>query len=153
MLDVLLLVGKHRRLFMGLFGLGVLLYIVLLCASAATRKPWNDEAEAAAAGYNLAYKGFDGVQFFDEKTYGLPGVNKHSYYIFPFQICVLAAWFRIVPFSLLSLRVLAMLWAGVMFVAIYYAARKLLDDGVIAFVATVLTALNYQVMTAASFGR
>ena len=63
MLSLFGFAGKHRRLALGLQGLIVLLYIALLCGSAATRKPWNDEAMSADAGYNLAFKGSDGVAF------------------------------------------------------------------------------------------
>ena len=144
---------KHRPLALSLLGLIVLLYVALLCASAATRKPWNDEAMSADAGYNLAFKGSDGVAFFDEQEYGLIGANKHSYYIFPFQLCVLALWYRLLPFTLFFTRVLSMLWTGAMLVGLYHALRRLLGDPPIALLAIVLTAFNYQIMTAASLGR
>ena len=153
MLSLFGLAGKHRHLALGLQGLTVLLYVALLCGSAATRKPWNDEAMSADAGYNLAFKGSDGVAFYDEREYGLIGANKHSYYIFPFQICVLALWYRLLPFTLFSTRVLSMLWTGAMLVGLYHALRRLLGDPAIAFLAIVLTAFNYQIMTAASLGR
>lgn len=128
-------------------------YSAILLAHANTRKPWNDEAMSALAGYNLAYHGHTGVGFYDEQASGFAGVSRHSYYIFPFQPVVLALWYRLVPFTLLATRVLAMLWACVMLAALYYSLRKLLGDAVVAIVATVLSALDYHVMAAASFGR
>jgi hypothetical protein len=151
--DLLELAGRHRRLALIVFGLAVVLYVALLCGSAATRKPWNDEAESADAGYNLGFKGYDGVPFFDERTYGLIGVSRHSYYIFPMQLCVLALWYHIFPFTLFSTRMLAMLWGIAMLVGVYHVLRKLLADPAIAFLGVVITAFNYQIMAASSFGR
>jgi hypothetical protein len=153
MLSLLDLTGRHRGLILGLFGLAVLLYAALLCSNAATRKPWNDEAMSADAGFNLAFKGNDGVAFYDDQHFGLLGTDKHSYYIFPFQLCILALWYHVVPFTLFSTRVLSMLWTGAMLFGLYHTIRKLVGDSAVAFLAVALTAFDYQIMTAASFGR
>lgn len=111
--ELLGLAPHYRRAAVALFLVGVALYAALLLGLATTRKPWNDEAMSALAGYNLSFHGHTGVSFYDEKASGYAGIFRHSYYIFPFQLCVFAIWYRIVPFTLMWTRVLAMLWAFV----------------------------------------
>ena len=128
-------------------------YIAFLVEAAKTRKPWNDEAMAADAAYNLSTRGDTGVNFFDEKTPYFPGITRHTYYIFPFQLCVLAVWYKLAGFSLLSTRVLSILWTLVMLGAVYFLLKILSRDRLIAGTAAVLTALDYHVMLGAAFGR
>lgn len=116
-----------------------------------TLKPWNDEAMAARAAYNLGTQGHTGVEFWDPAQY--PGIRRHSYYIFPFQLCVLAVWYKLAGFSLLSMRAISILWTLLMVAAIYSAVGMLTRDRSIALLAAILSAVCYHVMTGAAFGR
>jgi len=128
-------------------------YVAFLVEAAKTRKPWNDEAMSADAAYHLSTRGDTGVNFFDEKAPYFPGITRHTYYIFPFQLGVLAVWYKVAGFSLLSTRVLSILWTLVMLGALYGLLKILSRDRLIAGTAAVLVALDYQVMLGAAFGR
>ena len=112
------MVTSHPRLALFLLAAATLLYVALLVDAAATRKPWNDEAMAAQAAYNLGTQGRTGVDFWDQKSPFYPGIKQHSYYIFPFQLCALAVWYKLAGFSLLSTRVISILWTLLMLAAI-----------------------------------
>ena len=143
----------HRRLALFLLSAATLLYIGLLVEAAATRKPWNDEAMAARAAYDLGTQGRTGVDFWDEKSPFYPGIKQHSYYIFPFQLCVLAVWYKVAGFSLLSTRLISILWTLLMLAAINQMIWCLTKSRGIALLSTVLAAADYHVMTEAAFGR
>jgi hypothetical protein len=147
------MVTSHRRLKVLLLGAATLLYIGVLIAAAATRKPWNDEAMAARAAYDLSTEGRTGVDFWDEQSPFYPGIKRHSYYIFPFQLCVLAVWYKVAGFSLLSTRVISIVWTLLMLAAINQIIWRLTKSGGMALLSTVLAALDYHVMTEAAFGR
>ena len=68
--------GRYRRAAVAAGCAGAILYLALLMMHAATRKPWNDEAMSARAGFNLGDKGHTGVEFYDENTAGFPGVHR-----------------------------------------------------------------------------
>jgi hypothetical protein len=131
----------------------IVLYLGILTMHAAARKPWNDEAMSARAGFNLGYKGHTGVEFYDEKTAGFPGVSRHSYYIFPFQLPFMAVWYKIFGFSLFTTRMLSLTWTCGLLIAWFYVLRRLTLDPAIALLGTALAAVDYHMMSAASFGR
>ena len=144
--------GWRKGHYVAVVGL-VLVYVALLIAAAHTRKPWNDEAMSADAAYNLSTRGETGVDFFDEQSPFFPGIRRHTYYIFPFQLCVLAVWYKLAGFSLVSTRVISILWTLLMLGAIYCLVRTLTRDITIAGLAALLTAIDYHIMTEAAFGR
>lgn len=144
---------RKRAIGIVLAAAALALYLGLLTSEAMRVKPWNDEAMSAEAAYNLGTQGTTGVRFFDEKAPNYPGITKHTYYIFPLQLCVLAVWYKAAGFSLLSTRVLSILWTCLMLAAFYAFLEAVTEDRMIASLATVLCALDYQFMTAAAFGR
>ena len=96
------------RWFLLAIALTLAAYALLLVNLARTRKPWNDEAMSASAGYTLATKGYMAIPSFDEANPGMSGIHRHMYYIFPLQIVVMAPWYRIFGFSLFTTRMLSM---------------------------------------------
>ena len=147
------MVTSHPRLALFLLAAATVLYTALLVEAAATRKPWNDEAMAAQAAYNLGTQGRTGVDFWDVKSPFYPGIKQHSYYIFPFQLCALAVWYKLAGFSLLSTRVISILWTLLMLAAINQMIWCLTKSRGLALLSTVLAAADYHVMTEAAFGR
>jgi len=132
---------------------GILAYTALAVALARARKPWNDEAMSASAGYSLATRGYLANPLFDENDPAMRGIHRHVYYILPGQMIIMALWYRIVGFSLFTTRVLSMLWTAILFCALYRLVRILSSNAMLALLATALTALDYQIVSAASFGR
>ncbi len=128
-------------------------YVALVVAQARTRKPWNDEAMSASAGLTFASKGYLAMPFFDEATPGFHGIHHHVYYIFPLQLVVLGLWYKLASFSLFTTRALSLLWAILLFWAVYRLLKLLSGNAFIALLAAVLTAFDYQIVSAAAFGR
>ena len=144
--------GKRRYyLLAAVLALGA--YIALQTAASKAVKPWNDEAMAASAAYNLGTTGSTGVHFFDEKSPLFPGITRHTYYIFPFQLCALAVWYKIAGFSLLTTRLMSVGWTLVILGALYSLLKGLTQDRGFALLAAGLTAVDYHMMTEAAFGR
>jgi len=144
---------REKPVYFVIVGIGLVLYLALLVSASKAIKPWNDEAMSADAAYNLSTQGHTGVSFFDEKSPLFPGISRHSYYIFPLQLCVLAVWYKIVGFSLLSTRVISVLWTLLILTALYWMLKLLTRDRALAALAAVATALDYHMMTEAAFGR
>ncbi len=141
------------RMFGLAIAVGLAAYGLLLVDLARARKPWNDEAMSASAGYTLATKGYMAIPSFDEANPGMSGIQHHMYYIFPLQMTVMALWYRIVGFSLFTTRALSMFWAVLYGLALYQVMKLLTGNSWIALLALALTALDYQVASAAAFGR
>jgi 4-amino-4-deoxy-L-arabinose transferase-like glycosyltransferase len=143
----------HSRFFALVMACCLAAYGLLLVDLARARKPWNDEAMSASAGYTLATKGYMAIPSFDEANPGMSGIQHHMYYIFPLQMMVMAAWYKIVGFGLLSTRVLSMVWAVLGGFALYKIMKLLSANAWVALLAVALTACDYQVASAAAFGR
>lgn len=139
-----------RALAAGAVALAV--FIALLIGLAKTRRPWNDEAMFANPALNLAEKGFMGITVY-EGAGVLPELNRYTYLIFPLNIVTLAGWYKLVGFSLMSTRVLSMLWTFVLLGEIYYLVRTWSSSVWIALLAITLTAFDYNILVAGSFGR
>lgn len=132
---------------------GFAAYCLLLVNLARSRKPWNDEAMSASAGYTLATRGYMAIPSFDEANPGMSGIHRHMYYIFPLQMAVMAPWYRIFGFSLFTTRMLSTFWTILFVAALYQLVKLLTGNSWIALLAVALTALDYQVVSAAAFGR
>ncbi len=93
------------------------------------------------------------IPSFDEANPGMSGIHRHMYYIFPLQMVVMAAWYKILGFSLFTTRLLSMFWTILFAAALYQVMKLLTGNSWIALLAVALTALDYQVVSAAAFGR
>ena len=133
--------------------IAILAYVAITVALARTRKPWNDEAMSASAGYMLETHGYLANPAFDEHDPVFRDIHRRVYYILPLQMIVMALWYKIVGFSLFTTRVLSMLWTAVFFCALYRFLKVLSGNAWIALLGVALTACDYQIVSAAAFGR
>lgn len=144
---------RVKKLTLGVaFAVAGIVLILLLVGLALTRRPWNDEAAFANPALNLAEQGFMGTTVL-EHTRILPEIRRYSYYTFPLDILALAAWYKIVGFSLLATRVLSMIWTVVLLGEIYYLIRRWSGTVPVAVFAVLLVAFDYNMLVAGSFGR
>jgi hypothetical protein len=132
--------------------LAAVILISLLIGLARTRRPWNDEAMFADPALNLAEKGFMGTTVL-ESARVLPHIDRYTYWIFPLNLITLAGWYKLAGFSLMSTRVLSMLWTFMALAEIYYLMRKWSANPATASLAVLITAFEYNILTAAAFGR
>jgi 4-amino-4-deoxy-L-arabinose transferase-like glycosyltransferase len=143
----------NSRLFVAALFIAIAAYAALVVAQERTRKPWNDEAMSASAGYTLATKGYLAIPSFDENDPSLRGIHRRMYYILPLQMIVMGGWYKLVGFSLFRTRLLSTLWTAVLFCALYRLIKTLAGDPWVALLAVGLTAFDYQVTSAAALGR
>src|SRR5436309_2094060 len=108
---------------------------------------------SADAGWTLATKGYLAIPFFDEANLWMAGIHHHMYYNFRLQMAVMAVWYKIAGFSLITTRLLSMLWGALFFYALYRLINLLAGNSWVALLAVLLAALDYQVISAAAFGR
>lgn len=141
------------RAFNILFIATVIVYTTLIVWQARNRKPWNDEAMCASAGYTLATEGHLAIPSFDDHDPSLRGIHQRMYYTLPLQMLVMAGWYKLIGFGLLKTRVLSMLWTALFFSALYSMMKLLSEQSGVALLAVALTAFDYQIMSAAAFGR
>ena len=133
--------------------LGLSIYIAILIAHIYTRRPWNDEAMFHIPASNLINHGFMGVTSLELVGSGLDGLDKHLYMIFPGNIVLMAGWFKIVGPGLFSVRAFSALAALGLFASSFFLVRKLTGNQNLAWLATALTALDYQIIVGSTFGR
>lgn len=143
----------RSRAFVAALVIAIAAYCFLAVGLAHNRKPWNDEAMSASAGDTLATHGYLAIPSFDENDPAMRGIHHKMYYILPLQMLVMAAWYKIVGFSLFTTRVLSMLWTIVFFCALYRLVKILSSNAMVALLAVALTACDYQIVSAAALGR
>src|SRR3954469_24660532 len=90
----------------------VLVYLGLGLTTAFTRAPWCDEGWFGNPAYNLAYKGFMGTTVLEPagstwKSVKLTGIDRHSYWVMPLHLLETAAGFRVLGYSVFSMRLLS----------------------------------------------
>lgn len=134
-----------------LFFLILLIHTAISLSHAVTLRPWNDEGAMASPAYDLLTHGHTGTRSWSEGLW--PGIHTHTYYIMPAHFLALAAWFRIFGVGLFQMRVFSLLWGLVALVTCYILARRLTLSEGWALVAMAITACDYMVLSASSFGR
>ncbi|HYZ85993.1 MAG TPA: glycosyltransferase family 39 protein [Bryobacteraceae bacterium] len=128
-------------------------YILLLVASALTRKPINDEGMFAIPAWTLATKGYLGSPVLDEAGWRFQNVNRYTYYMFPLYPTMLAFWYKLVGFGLFQLRAVSILSGLALGFALFSLLRRLGIEKAPAIAAVVLCLLDYHMLVGASFGR
>jgi len=120
--------------------------------SIVTKRPWSDEGWFASAGFTLATKGYMGTPVMEETSIGLTGINQRTYWVLPAYFLVQAAWYKLVGFSLFSMRALSLL-CGLVSIACWHGILLRLAGRFAAAIGTVLLATDYYFVQAGSFGR
>ncbi len=129
------------------------LYLILTIAASMTKRPWSDEGGIGCPAYNLAFNGFMGTTTFEEQGEHWPGVNRRTYYILPLGMVIHAGFFKLLGFSILSMRAASIL-AGLIFVVAWFAIVDALSGNRrLAYLAALLIITDYLVLMGASFGR
>ena len=82
-----------------------------------------------------------------------PGIHSHTYYIMPLYALAQAAWYKITGVSLLSMRLLSLLFALMALGAFYVFLRRLSFGRETALAGMALLAFDYMFLSSSSFGR
>lgn len=141
--------NRHRLL------VGCLLtaYAVLALAAALTYTPRADEGFFASPGLNLATKGHMGTTVLEGSHDFLKNINRYTYWITPLHFIAQAAWYKVVGFSLLNLRLLSILFGLLALVAWFVIARRVSGRAGVAALTLALVAFDFNFIVGGSSGR
>jgi 4-amino-4-deoxy-L-arabinose transferase-like glycosyltransferase len=135
----------------------LVIYLVLAISLAATKAPWCDEGWFANPSYNLAFRGHMGSNVLEPAGHFLnaylSGIQTRTYIVTPNFLVGLAAWYKLVGFSLFTMRLYSILWGALGLVALYYIARRLLPDPRIARLAVLLCSIDFMLLWISADGR
>lgn len=129
----------------------VVFYLALSAGTAHALRPWIDEGWHGAPAWSLAFRGFMGTPCFIDP--GLKDIDRYTYWIMPIYPLMQALWYRIVGFSLETMRALSVLCGllGLLFWS--HAYRRLTSDTAGALLFMALMACDYVNITGAGTGR
>jgi hypothetical protein len=130
-----------------------LTYLFFSIWSARTKSPWSDEAWFANAAFNLATKGRLTTTVLELKGTGLHGLDQYTFWVMPLHLLVQAAWYKIVGFSLLKMRLISVAFGLLALGSWFVIVRRVSGNKNIALLTVVILACDYVFLMAASFGR
>jgi 4-amino-4-deoxy-L-arabinose transferase-like glycosyltransferase len=130
----------------------ILLYIGLCIGHARTQRPWSDEGWFASASHNLATTGSMGTPVL-EAIREFQGVDRHTYWVMPLHLAIQGVWFKVFGSSILSMRMLSVVFGMILICAVYEIIRRLSNDRKIGVLAASLLSLDYYQISGATFGR
>ncbi|PYT19064.1 MAG: hypothetical protein DMG58_37090 [Acidobacteria bacterium] len=127
--------------------------MILALWRAKTAYPWANEAWFASPALNLLQRGFMGTTILESKGSWMEGMDRHTYWILPLHILTQAAWYKVLGFSLLTLRWLSICWGAVILFAWYALMYQLSQDHKVALLTVGLIALDDHFISVAALGR
>jgi 4-amino-4-deoxy-L-arabinose transferase-like glycosyltransferase len=131
----------------------VLVYLTLAFASAYTHRPQIDEGMFASPAYNLAHNGHFGTTVLEKEKATLTRIDERTYWVMPMFLLNAAAVFKVLPFSIVTMRAVNIFWGLVLLLAVYLIARRVTDDNTSALIALIVAACDYMVLETASSAR
>src|SRR3974377_1170233 len=118
-------VGATRTQWL-LAGGGMLVFLALSIGHSLTRCPWWDEGVFADIALNLRNFGHLGSTVLDPNGWlELPDVHRYTYWHFPLYPMSLGYWFRLVPATVVWMRLFSVLWACVFVISWFVVVRSL----------------------------
>jgi len=130
----------------------LLLFLILTIGHALTLRPWSDEGHFANAAYTLATHGYLGTPVLGDHA-KLPEIQRYTYWVLPFHLLNLAAFYKLFGFSLLATRAVSILYGLGALAAVFWLVFALTRDRLTAAICVVVVGLEYNFLLAASFGR
>lgn len=130
-----------------------LLSIAVATAGAYNKIPWSDEGQFSSAAYNLARHGFLGTTVVDPVNFSLPGIERHTYWVMPLYLVGQAAWLKVFPPTIVSVRMFTIVWIPVAIVSFYLFLRRVSGNEHAAALGACLLSLSYIFLDNADFAR
>ena len=143
---------RSNKVWIATAAFAVLIFLVLAIGTALTLRPNTDEGLFADPAYTLATKGYMGSPALRD-SHQLPRIEQHTYWIFPLDPVVVAAWYRVFGAGLFSMRSLSICFGLLGLGAVFIFIQRLSKDVRIASLAVALTALDYFYIYGSSSGR
>ncbi|MBV8898001.1 MAG: glycosyltransferase family 39 protein [Acidobacteriaceae bacterium] len=142
-----------RRTWM-LGGLALLFFIASAVAICLTRRPWWDEGLFGDVAMNFRDSGHFGSRALDTTGFLLfPGVHQYTYWQFPLYFVAVGSWLRLLPGTVVTMRLFSAACGLVYLVCWFLLARRLSRNEPLAIYITSLLAVHWEVLRAASEAR
>jgi len=150
--------NMSRKLWAGLAGVLLFFFLLALMLSA-TKRPWMDEAWVANPAIDLVTRGMTGVTVMEPTGHGVlvglkySGIEDHTYLWLPFAAVLQSVWYRILGFSVFSVRGFSVFWGLIGLLCWFYIVRKISGLNRLALLTMALIAIDGSFLDAASDGR
>jgi len=137
----------------------VCVYLLTAGATAATRRPWFDEAAFANPALDLITRGSMGMTISEPTGFGsTPGVTQvhvqdHVYYSMPLANIGQAVWYKLVGFGIFRMRLYHILWGLLALVSWAFIVLTLTGSWVPALLSALVIATDKAFIEAAANGR
>src|SRR5208283_3639472 len=132
----------------------MLVFLALSIGHSLTRCPWWDEGMFADVALNFRNFGHLGSSVIAPYGYlEWPGVHQYTYWQFPLYLITLGGWFRLVPTTVVWMRLFSVMWGCIFVVSWFLVIRSLSHKERLALLAASVVALDYVTVTKASDGR
>jgi hypothetical protein len=135
-------------------------WISLIVGRTLTREPFVDEAWLALPAWNLAMNHSMGTPVLETAGSPMPGMRisleglrGHTYWVMPLPTLMLAGWYKVTGFSLLTTRLFTTIWMVILLLAWYSILKRLSGDGYVSAIGVLLIATDSFMLSRASFGR
>jgi hypothetical protein len=134
-------------------------YLVLAGMLAYTKRPWADEAWFANISVNILENGKTGISVLDPLGNAnllgrsLPGINEEYYLWIPVQEALYSLWYRMIGFSLLTMRAASICWGLVALGAWLVIVGRLTRNRQVASLALCFIATDFAFLDASADGR
>lgn len=131
----------------------VIVYLALAVGSSLTKRPWSDEGWFASPALNLITKGSMGTSVLEPAGTSLEGIDRRTYWVMPLYLVTLAGWFKVLGFSLLTMRLYSAAWGLVALASWFIIMKALSGNRKVALLTFALLAFDYIFIIGSSFGR
>jgi hypothetical protein len=132
----------------------LLIYLVLSVGLSLSRSPWWDEGLFADIAINFRNFGHLGSSVLAPSGYlDLPGVHQYTFFQFPLYLLALGGWFRLVPATVVSMRLFSVMWGCVFILSWFVVLRSLSRNEPLSLLVASVVALEYESVVKASTGR
>lgn len=132
----------------------LLVFLVLSVGLSLTRSPWWDEGLFTDVALNFRNFGHLGSSVL--APYGFmewPGVHQYTYWQCPLYLISLGYWFRLVPATVVWMRLFSVIWGGIFLACWFVLVKALSRNEPLALLAVSVIALNYDSVVKSSYGR
>ncbi len=131
----------------------IVIFINLAIITALTARPESDEGGFANPAINLVRKGNFGTDVYEMEKSTLTRINERTYWVMPLFLLNAAAFFKVLGFSLIAMRLVSICWIVILILAWYAIVLKITHSNSTAAFCTAFLACNYVVVSAGSVGR
>ena len=133
----------------------VAVFCAVALAVASTNLPFLDEGTFGGSALNILHTGYSGNPSTPPWGLGLPleQSTRYNYWVMPLYLYLLAAWYRLTPETLLSARVLSVIFGMVALALFYRLLRRLSATPLVAGLAVLLAAVDFNLIIDASQAR